>query len=255
MENNFVNNKDEDNLIIYWCPASYVSDYEIWASLYRDPVPVLNLLRPQKTSNIGFFSCPATKDYFNNVFTVLSNLDDTHELPVDLLKTIHKEEGSQDLITNGKITLTKVRATTLDGYSNLLYNMKWFFFSEQPVLMKFTSPYFPNVSPAKGSLLSTGQFDIGQWPRLLTLDYHIPLDVNFFEIKEGDPLFYLHIETDKKIEFKRIVMSTKLLGFTKESSESPGRYGKFKLLKERYKMAQQANIREQVLSEIKKNLI
>ncbi len=246
-----------NTLTIYWCPASYLPDYENWASLYRDPISVLNVLRSTKNvnNNGSFFACPATSELFENVFTVLSNLTDTHVFPVDLLKQIHKEKNEQVLPTNGKIQLSKIRDTSLEGYVNILYNMKWFFFSEEPVSMTFTPPYYPVSSPAKGNLLSSGTFDIGQWPRLLTLDYHIPLDVEIFEIKENDPLFYLHIKTDKKVKFQRIFMTPKLMTFASESAQSPSRYGFFKSLQQRYKMAQQASIQKQVLSEIKQNLI
>jgi hypothetical protein len=253
------NNKE--TLTVYWSPASYNPTQESWAFLYRDPEPLLNLIKKQHYNKVGrMFSCPATKDALKNVFVLLSALDDTHTLPIDYLKSstaIKVNDGSQIEIiqTGGKISLMRFRDSSLTNYSNLSYNMKWVFFSEEPVLAKFTAPYFPTTTPADGAIFSTGKFDIGQWPRVYNLDYHIPFTTEKFQFNVNDHMFYLHVETNKKIQFKRFDMSLKLHNMCNESAESPTRYGVFKPLSERYQMAKEAKIKEQVLSEIKKNLV
>jgi hypothetical protein len=251
--------KNNNELTVYWAPASYFIDEESWGTLYRDPLPLFSSMRKYKTNVINsMFSCPAMKDSFNNVFAITSAIDDTHILPSEYLIETNDLESNKEpevINTGGKVGLLKVRKTSLNNYSNLIYNMKWMFFSEEPVLAKFTAPYFPPTTPAKGAILASGKFDIGQWPRMISLDYHIPLDVKTFEFKENDHIFYVHIETDRPINLKRITMSKPLYSLFSESAASSSRYGIFKPLSERYRMAKEAKIKEQVLREIKKNLI
>jgi hypothetical protein len=247
-----------DTLTIYWAPASYISDNESWATLYREPVPILSSLRPFKSNaKNNLFACPAIKDGLQNVFSLNSAINDAHTLPKDYLQSTNDLELNEgELIkTDGNIFLTKPRKSSLKGYSNLVYNMKWVFFAEESVIAKFSAPYFPSFTPAKGSILSSGKFDIGRWPRFFNLDYHIPLETETFIIKENDPFFYIEIETFKTIIFKQCNMSQRLIHLCLESSFSPNRYGKFKSLKERYEMATKANIKQQVITEMKKNLI
>jgi hypothetical protein len=148
-----------------------------------------------------------------------------------------------------------VRKSSYKNYSNLIYEMRWLFFSEESVNVKFTAPYFPATSPTPGAFLSPGRYDIGQWYRQFMLDYHIPLNDSTFKIKENDDLFYMHVETDKKVVFKKYALSLRLQALNIESSMASKRYGAFKSLNERYLMAKKTNYLESIRTEIKKNLL
>ena len=250
--------KNKNTLVVYWTPASYISDVESWATLYREPVSIFSSLRSLKSdAKTNLFICPAMKDGLKNVFSLNSALNDTHDLPKEYLQSTNTLEITtpESIITGGKVSLLRARKSSLNGYSNLVYNMKWLFFSEEPVIAKITAPYVLSTRPAEGVIFASGQFDIGQWPRAISLDYHIPLETEKFIVKEDDPLFYIEIETNKNIIFKRSNMSSRLNHLCAESSLSPSRYGMFKSLKERYEMATKANVRQQVITEMKKNLI
>ena len=148
-----------------------------------------------------------------------------------------------------------MRKSSIKNHINIHYNMSWNFFASEPVVARFSAPFFPSASPVKNSYLSTGQFDIGRWYRTFMLEYHIPVDSVDFSIKENDPLLFVEFFTDKKIEFKRYSMSAKLSNLAIEAASSPVTYSKHKSLLERYKMAHGAKIPNIVLTEIRKNLI
>jgi hypothetical protein len=251
--------KDKDTLTIYWSSLNYNPNQKSWSMLYREPESLSSLLRRQKTVyTLGMFACPASNDFLKNIFVFKSNIDDEHIIPVDYLSTINSLEPYEEkdfIETNGKISMFKTHPASIEGYTNLTYNMSWALFADEPVVCRFTAPYMPHTTPGEGVILSSGKFDIGQWYRSFFLDYHIPLTTNVLKFKENDPLFYLEVETDKKIEFKRYFISPKLHTLSEESVNAPFVYGRWKSLKQRYEMASKTKYREQVLSEIKKNVV
>lgn len=252
--------KDSDTITIYWGTPNYNIEEESWAMLYKNPESLSSISRKNKSDfPVGMFACPATNDLLNNVFVFSSNIDDVHSLPVEYLTATHNlvvpPGEDEPIATNGFIRMLRTRPSSIKNHSNLIYNMAWSLFADEPVFAKFTAPYFPPISPAPGVLLSAGLFDIGQWYRPFPLDYHIPLNVEHFEFKKDDPFFYLEILTNKKIIFKRYIPSKILKALSTEAVTAPFRYGRWKSLKERYLFAKSTGYPEQVLNEIKKNLI
>jgi hypothetical protein len=251
--------KSKETLTIYWGSLSYDPNASSWAMLYRSPESLNKVLRENKSNfSGGMFLCPATNDFAKNMFVFRSNLDDIHILPTADLASMALLEprGTFDLIdTGGKISLLKPRPSSFDGYINLTYNMSWALFAEENVNVRFTPPYLPPFSPAQGAFLAAGEFDIGQWYRPYNLDYHIPVTTETLEFKVEDPFFYMEVKTNKKVEFKRYISSPKLEALALEAKDSPNQYGRLQSLKERYVMAKNSGIREQILTEIKKNLV
>lgn len=241
---------------IYWSPATYDPEQESWSFLYPEPVNVFsNLVKNNKHGGV-YVSCPASKQMLKNTYSINSAIDDTHNLPTELLSSIAYTETTEHPIpTNGILPIKKERKSSYDGYINISYHLKWLFFASEPVEARWTAPYFPASSPVKDALFSVGQMNIGQWFRPINLDWHIPLSSQTFSIEEGQPLAFLEIMTDKKVEFKRFQMSQKIIRISQEFSQSPARYGKFKSLKDRYLMAAKSKATEILLKEIKENLI
>jgi hypothetical protein len=199
--------------------------------------------------------CPASKHVFRNIFSFKSNIDDEFDIPDGVLENISKHDDKVTISTGGKISLFNSRRTSYEGYANVTYNMSWLLFADEPVEARFTAPFYPASSPIEGALLSGGQFDIGKWFRPFNMDFHVPFNAKKVSFKEGQPLFFLEIMTNKKVEFKRFKLSTRLHQMSREMGTAPNRYGKFKTLAQRYESAKKAQIPEIILSEIKDNLI
>lgn len=258
-----------DPLVIYWAPASYESTTESWSFLYPEPVSLfsqLNLLR--NSSSPGpetIYACPAHKDATHNVFVFKNSVENVVDLPKNFLKEVTEEIGKYShYATNSisfgakldsKVYINAVRKSSFSGYVNLTYNMAWLFVSEDPVLAKFTPPYYPHSSPAEGAMLATGEFDIGQWFRPFQLDYHVPLSTTRLTFSEGNPLFYLHVLTDRPVIFKRYIRTSVISNLQEECTQSPARYGVFKSLTEKYAAVKRIKLKEQLMHEIKKNLV
>jgi hypothetical protein len=245
-----------EELVVYWSPANFTVTEESWNLLYLEPELVNNKLREMSTGYArSIKACPASKFYLNNLFSLKIPFSDEITLPVDFLNLTHMDEGEAFLDTKSILAIKRVRPSSYVGYSNLSYNLGWLFFCEEPLVARLTPPTIPPTSPAEGAILSSGEFDVGQWFRPILIDYHIPLTTQSLSFKENDDIAYIKFETSKKVVLKRFLLKETLNNIMSESVFSPVRYGKFKTLSERYEMARRTKVLNIISSEIKKNLV
>lgn len=245
-----------DELVIYWTPQPFVLSKESWNLLYQKPTNVYSELINMSFSKSPIRLCPATKDNLTKTFSVYSSIEDSVDLSNINLEELDKSTPiKQNLNIPSIIAWQKDRNSSFPGYLNFAYNLSWLFFSEEPVIARFTAPYFPSSSPAEGAYLAPGQFDIGQWFRPFNLDYHIPYSTKSFNINTTDPLFFVEIFTDKKVVFKRFIKNDVIDNIATEISVAPTRYAAFQKLSQRYDMFNKSQIREMLLKEIKKEVI
>ena len=254
--------KDKDYITVYWSPGAYIPEVESWSMLYQEPAHVLSSYNKikNKESSIALLRCPAHTGLMKNVFKV-DNLLENHTI---IPNEVHKEQelknqdnyGPPSIYNNlGKLQVKVERATSYTGYTNLILNMSWLFFADEPVVIRVTAPYFPAVSPGEGVILAAGEYDIGSWYRKINLDYHVPYTTTSLDFKVDQSLFYLEFKTTKKIVFKRYILTQELDNISKEVSTSPLTHGLFKPLSERYSLFKKAALKEQILKHIKDNLI
>ena len=260
---------NKEPLIIYWAPAAYENEQDSWSMLYPEPVSLssqVNAMRnSDKLSSDNIYACPAHRDTTNNIFVIKNAVENIITFPEGYLKSVTEEISRQEnYITNSipfgselqsRVYLNVLRKSSFEGYANVLYNMAWLFVAEDSVIAKITPPYYPHSAPADGALLSIGEFDIGQWFRSFQLDYHIPLSTDKLTFYEEDALFYLHIDTDRPVIFKRFIRTTKIANLHLECGAASSRYGLFRSLNEKYAMAKNAKIKEQLMHEIKQNVV
>ena len=249
----------DNEIVVYWSPFVHG-----WDMLYTEPKSIYSDIRSKASKTIhknkaNLLACPASNDVLQNVYAIKSNLDDSYELPVELLKDLEKQQTIDQPIflpmNNNKISFIVQRKSSLEEYWDIEYNLKWVFFADEPLKMKVTSPYFPHSTPTPGAFVTAGQMDIGQWFRTINLNYFVPKTATSMEFKVDDSLMYLEFMTDKKIVFQRFQLSPLIDEMLIESVESPQRYGRHLPLVKRYEMAKKSKLRERVLTEIKKNLI
>lgn len=258
----------EKNIItVYWSCPTFNFREDSWNMLYSEPEPVMNYLltkkRPIKDRRMSVLSCPASNDFFKNLYVFRSTINDSCTWPEGYLKAVSQEmapkqmDDSLDLDPSygNKVTLVSPRPSSVEGHVDLLYNLSWIFFADEPLVARFTAPYYPPFTPMEGAILTSGQFDIGQWFRPWNLNYFVPYDTPGFEIKENDPLFYFHAFTDKRIVFKRFNCVQSLQTLYNEFVRSPGRYERFVPLAKRYELAKKTKTREIILKEIQNNLV
>lgn len=248
----------KDYITVYWAPSPYVSKEVSWSYLYPEPVNILSELNKSRNKEIknskGIFSCPSYIDAMKNVYILKSSIDDKINVPQELF-TDNSYNYPFEYDSGSKLLTTIIRPSSFDNYINVSYNLGWLMFADEPLEVRFTAPYFPTTTPAEGVILAAGEMNIGKWYRDYMLDYHVPLGIKELIIKDNQPLAYVEFKTNKKIILKRYQLTRTLRSIADDLSSSGTRYGFFKSLEHKYKKANEALIPQQVLSEIKKNLI
>ena len=255
---------NKDTITVYWAPAPYTRTDDQWSLFYQEPQSLRSVMVENKDPNVQgktqMLICPAGTDLQKNIFVFKNTFDNSFNISYEDSKKIYEHSVNDPQFpffvkTDSSLPIKVERASTFKNCINIGYNLSWLFFASEPVIARFTPPYSPPHTPASGAFLASGQFDIGQWYRTFNLDYHVPIKDTVFSFKENDPLFYLEIFTNKKVIFKRYILTDYLSALGKEASIAPKLFGNFKPLAERYLAAKNALIPNQVLTEIKKNLV
>jgi hypothetical protein len=233
----------------------FLPDEYSQSMLYMQPESLQTNFQREKIPGSPMPQCPATRNIFDNVFVVKSAIDDEFSLPN--LPFDYEQQSLEigKMQTQSRVGMTHHRPTSIPNHINAMYDLGWILFASEPVKARFTAPWFPASSPIHNARLSPGEFDIGRWYRPFNLDFHIPFESRMFSVKKGDPLFYVELMTDKKVEFKRYMLSDRLAALMQETARSPQLYGQHKKLEERYSQFESTLMPEMVLAEIKKNLI
>lgn len=246
----------KDTINVYW--SSYSNMFN-----FSEPKPVIDIMLKNRRDTKeahgdgkNILSCPASNDFFKNLFSINSVFPEKVVWPEGYLKKSSEFRENK----HGDVFLKKhsnffdfklVRPSSMDGYIDIEYLTSAIFFADQPLMARFMAPNYPPTTPSPGALLTSGQFDIGQWFRPYNLNYFIPIDNTTFEIKDGDPLFYLQLLTDKKINFHKFKMTEEI---NKVKSETVIWSDKTMSLPERYDFFNKGKNKDRLLEEINKNL-
>jgi len=237
-----------DILNIYWSPASFILEEESWNMLYAEPKNILNSFYEKRNADAkyrSFLSCPAFKDRLKNIF-MFENIFDSE---------YHYKDNFTESVGQSAVGLYSQRKKSINSGPLLTYNMSWIFFSEEPVNCFFTSPYFHKAEYCSSGALVPGQFDIGSWFRPFNLEIQMHDNEGTIKFNKNEPLFYMDIDTNKKINFVRFNLNKKIYSLYQEAVQSPERYKKFMPLKERYNIFKSSKMNKIILNEIKKEII
>jgi hypothetical protein len=259
-----------------------------WASpngkdLIQEPEKVFKSIAEKKSKfdrdpKSDVFGCPATRNFYKNLYVFRSNVSDVCVWPEGYLSQLvenarstmngcncpvphdHKnknDSSSQPVLKKfGNVrNFSQNRQANLDGYIDLSYHINWIMFASESLKVHYTAPFAPNFSPIDGAIFTNGEYDIGRWFRPGSLQWFVPVNAKKFHLRKGDPLFYFRPLTDKKIIFKQFAITDKLYECANEYMGSPEKHGVNKSLEERYDMLEKEGLRQRVLDEIQKNLI
>jgi len=245
----------KDTINVYWAPqASYEIDGKNWNMLYPEPTNLFAEMQKLKTPEAGtrtYFSCPATSKRFKNTYVFRNDLFSSYTYDFTL--------------GEGKNYFTPVSPTYLNTEvkrppsikTGPLVEFKLFYsvFSDEPLEASFTPPMMHPAQYTRYGTSIPGDFDIGQWFRPYPLEMQMWNMKGEFHLKEGEPLFYVYFNTDKKINLQRFEMNAKINSYIDACSTSSQVWGMGVPLVKRYQRFKESKMREMVLNEIKANLV
>ena len=230
----------KEEIEVFWAPAPYHAKQQQFNFEYSAPRQVLSPFVTSQ-SDKRVMACPAIRDHARNLYSFDATIGDTHRFSLGDLDKHSKDDREDYFIAGegGRIALIKRIASPIEGYIQLDYNLSWLFYAAEPLIAKFTSPYFPVKSPVKNSFMAFGEFDIGSWFRRINLSYFLPLETKEFKIEANDPLIFIEFETNKKVNFRRFILTEEISQISQEYSRSSVDHPRT-LLKSRYELARRS---------------
>lgn len=240
----------KDKLTIYWASCNEVAR-EINKSLwYTEPQNVYKRHAKNKNYEIPeggttMFMCPAVQDTLKKIWS-FHNVVDTK---------IKIKDGA--IVYHHGIPLHPTpRQNSIRNAGHVWFDLGWLFFSSSPVRATFTSPYFDNYSYLSQASLPPATFDIGRWFRPFNAEFIAWNTIDSeFNIKPEEAIFYLNLDTNKKVEFVRFEQTDKLIEYATGCSKSTQFLGRGTSLEKRYTNFENARLKKMVMREIRKNIL
>ena len=224
-----------------------------WTFLYPKPKNLFSTLIKEKSDNVdknSFFTCPAFSNLTKNTIQYFSPMNASYEYDF-----INKENEYFIPTTENFINANIKRKPALNKGNTVIFELRYILFSDEPLNVLFTSPYFSKPEYIKYGTVVPGIFDIGQWFRPFNFEIQMWSDTGKFYLKENEPLFYAQFQTDRKIIFKHFEMNRRLSMVSESCVDSTFLFGKGQTLFSRYNRFKSIGLREKIITEIEKNII
>lgn len=252
-------NTSQSETIIYWAPGHSPTNHYDFNHLYPELKSLYEESTEKKASLTGkdnnyFLRCPAFSDLAKNTFV--------HRAPVDTHAVLNFSGQRANYLLESpadenkhKVKLEFKHQPTLKGHNLVVYDWSILFFSEEDSMMAtLTAPYFERTASQDYGAIVPGRFDIGKWFRNMNAEFQLWEGVSEIKINANEALFYVHFETEKKIVFKRFIMSREMERL-RSSIIDVSPFRKFARLSERYKVFEQSQSKQRILKLIKKQLV
>jgi hypothetical protein len=237
-----------EEIDVYWAPYKLYSEQNYYY-LYPKPKTLFAEIQELKDSNISnasMLACPAISQKFKNILVFRSGVASSYYFD-DLPSITQETPESVPAYVNRDSNLVNGPVFDL-GVSYIL-------FSDQNINAYFTPPFFHEPKYTKNVSPVPGEFDIGQWFRPYNLEVQCWSKFGNIKIEEGEPLFYVEIKTDKKINLKQFEITEKLISYARSNIDTTTIFGRGTSLADRYSRFKNIGMRERVLKEIKNNLL
>jgi hypothetical protein len=201
---------------VYWSPHLSLNVYGINNINYQEPVNLITSMtaqRNKKANGAVFYSCPAYLEGFKNSFVIENPFDFDFTFPYQM-----------ETVLNAQAPLPALDKKTnqfLEGWANtrppartdslsIDISIAWIFFCEDDLVMKTTPPYLHQTEYGKTALYIPGEFNIGSWFRPVDMALQMWPGERDFKSPVGDPLLYVHFETEEKVQLKRFYMTQEI---------------------------------------------
>jgi len=248
-----VKNKKE-KITVYWSPWSIPEKTDHMMLIDFKPTPLMLDIQKRRAKNLkipstnfvaggNYQACSALHTFIKNMFILKSPI--SAEIKLD-------ENGT---IIDSDLSIWFVeRMSSIENSFSVDLDVGWLFFSEETLGLEITSPYMHKTTHQDYGFTPAAQMDISSWFRPLPAIFQLWENVKELKIQKDDPIFYIKFNTNKEIEFKRFVITQSIFNKTLACTQYKNNF-KFQSLEKLYKIFNSNGLRDQVLKEIKENLV
>ena len=194
-----------------------------------------------------YSKCSALPEYFKNVLVIKSLCDFTlrHEVDVDgnvVIKTNKPQKFFDD----------NIQIETYEKEQQVIQlNWNWYFFSEEKIEISITPAFMHENNFTKNTTFLPGKMNISKWFRPIRPGFK--MDTSEVNVKRGDALFYVHFNTDEKIDLKHFKWDGLIANYQSGCLHVKNLVERLSL-KKLYDMFEKRNFNKKIMKEIKKNL-
>jgi hypothetical protein len=240
-------------ITLYWSPYTSMDvEGSDWSFLYPNPKTLfsdMTLIKSKDADNRTYLSCPALANKFKKILVFHSPISCSYKY------NFTTNPKTLEQVTTNYISVNPPRQPAISKGPSLEFALKYIFFSDEPVDAYFTPPMFHQPMYTKFGSVIPGEFNIGKWFRPFNFEVQTWSQTGEIHLNEDEPLFYVEIKTDRPIILKKFELSNKLVGYARSNVGTTELFGRGQTLLSRYERFSKINMREKILTEIKKNLI
>jgi hypothetical protein len=208
--------------------------------------------KSEESKNKSFFACPAVSKKFKNTYIFKSPMSSKYYIDfTDKDNIVLTSPNLNDPCIPVEIS----RNYSVENSPIMLFHFPIFLFSEEPLEINLTAPYFHEPKILKYGAVIPGGFDIGQWFRPIHYEVNFWKEKQEIEIIEDEPLFYVEFLTDRPVILKRFIQNKNIHDLQESISGTTTFMEKNVPLIKRYKRFKESSIREILLKEIKKEVV
>lgn len=247
----------KDKVVVYWAPHSTPNDNGIgnWNLLYEDPETLFkhwakNEIREEEEASM--IQCPAFGNISRNTYVFNCPIDTSYKFNAP------NRNGFQTIVeptTKEYISAFVPRNQTMSAGPSMELSFRLHMFAEEPLEIMLTGPYMHKTEYTKYGVLTSGQFDIGQWFRPINCEIQLFGQEGEIHFKKDEPLFYVKFLTNKKVELKRFELTEEIDTYARKCIASKNIFGLRNTLEFKYNKFNKTRTRDIVLKKIKENLI
>lgn len=251
------NMKNKKPLVIYWGVSAYATEShrvlladvafnsvmkDLSARRAKNPKIPTNR-KDQVTRQSSYHLCTAVHELTNNMFYLNAPFDINLALDSDgqLLPT----ERSDWFVERGQ---------TMDDAFNVDFDYEIHIFSEEDIDISVTPPYLHKSSIPQYGFVSAAKWRISQWFRPVVIIFQLWPGVRELKIKKDEPLVYMSFDTDRPIVFKQFRQTPTIISISEACLRHKWMF-KFLPLRIMYEKFVRQGLRDDLLNEIKNNLI
>ena len=199
-----------------------------------------------------YYGCPANTSILNRLIVVKSPVDleyeiaDGHSLGQDLIFTPRAPDFVKEFLN------AAVARTETNKFLVQLKLVSSFISAEEPLIATVLPPFLHDSSIKLHKFLP-GEYDISKWFRSLHPALALQSDKHTVRVKRGQALFYIMLNTEKKINLIPYQWTEKLDEYLVHCNDV-SKFTPKKNLKYRYNLYQDKKFDVKILDEIKKSL-
>ena len=245
----------KEKITVYWSPWSLPERAASMMLIDFKPTPLMSDIQKKRAKNPtippssslqggNYQACSALHTFAKNMFILKSPISAEVEL---------NENGTiiKDSIFS---TWFYERISSVENSFSLDLDIGWLFFSEETLSIEITSPHMHKTAYQDYGFTPAAQMDISSWFRPVPAIFQLWENVKKFKIQENEPILYIKFDTDKEIEFKRFIITPGIFNKSLACTNHKETF-KFQTLEKLYKIFNSGGLKDQLLKEIKENLI